>query len=260
VGSLFGSIGYTWRRGSHLLRTRQVDDPAGIAAPLDALIMQFESTGRSSAHDVNATVSGNIGPYVTVFGGYGWTRAFQDTDDYLSVPADSSNLAADWGLAPVPRHRLSLGSSIGLPDDFALYSFVTATSELPFNITSGYDTNHDSVFTDRPALADGGRPGVVVTPFGTFNPSPGPGEAVIPRNFGIGPTQVTVDVTATKTFMPYNGPIPTSPRTTISLSVTNLLNRTNYAPFNGVLTSPFFGTANRALYKRRIILSARYDF
>jgi hypothetical protein len=44
------------------------------------------------------------------------------------------------------------------------------------------------------------------------------------------------------------------------VSVTNLLNHTNYAPFNGVLTSPFFGTANRALPKRRITLSVRYDF
>ena len=44
------------------------------------------------------------------------------------------------------------------------------------------------------------------------------------------------------------------------LSISNLLNHTNYAPFNGVLTSPFFGTANRALNKRRLTLSARYDF
>jgi hypothetical protein len=260
IGSVFGSIGYTWRRGSHLLRTRKVDDSAGVAPPPGALILQFESTGRSSSHDINATVSGNVGPYVTVFGGYGWTRAFQDTDDLYTVPADSFNLAADWGLAPVPRNRVSFGGSISLPDDFALYSFVTATSELPFNITSGYDTNRDSIFTDRPAFADVGHPGVVVTPFGTFNPTPGPGEAVIPRNSGIGPTQLSVDLTAMKTFMPYNGPIPSSPRTTISLTVTNLLNRTNYAPFNGVLTSPFFGTANRSLYRRRFLLSARFDF
>ena len=44
------------------------------------------------------------------------------------------------------------------------------------------------------------------------------------------------------------------------VSISNLTNRTNYAPYNGVLTSPFFGTANRALSKRRITLSARYDF
>jgi hypothetical protein len=44
------------------------------------------------------------------------------------------------------------------------------------------------------------------------------------------------------------------------LGVSNLLNRTNYAGFNGVLTSPYFGTANRALNKRRVTVTLRYDF
>ena len=244
VGSLFGSIGYTWRRGENLLRTRN------IGLPGNGLLLQFESTGKSSAHEVNATVSGNIGSYVTVFGSYGWTRALQDTDDLYSVPADSSNLAAEWGVALVPIHRVSLGGAISLPDDFAVYPFLSFMSEMPFNITTGRDANHDSVFTDRPALADG-----------VFNLNPAPGDAIIPRNFGIGPTHFAFDVTAAKTFMAYhNGPIPSSQRATISLSATNLLNNTNYAPFNGVLTSPFFGTANRALNKRRITVSLKFDF
>ena len=61
-------------------------------------------------------------------------------------------------------------------------------------------------------------------------------------------------------FAAYNGPTPSSYRATLLLSVTNVLNHTNYAPFNGVLTSPFFGTANRALNKRRVNVSLRYDF
>ena len=100
----------------------------------------------------------------------------------------------------------------------------------------------------------------MATPFGVFNPNPRPGERVIPRNFGVGPTNLTFDVTATKTFVGYNGLTPSSRRTTLMLSISNLLNHTNYAPYNGVLTSPFFGTANRALNMRRLTLSARYDF
>src|SRR4029450_3816834 len=94
----------------------------GIMVP-NALILQFESTGRSSAHEVNATVSGNIGPYVTLFGSYGFARAMQDTDDLYSVPADSSNLAAEWGAALVPRHRVSFGGTIKLPGNSALSPF-----------------------------------------------------------------------------------------------------------------------------------------
>jgi hypothetical protein len=83
---------------------------------------------------------------------------------------------------------------------------------------------------------------------------------VIPRNYGIGPTYFTFDVTAAKTFFAYNGATPSSHRATVLVSITNLLNRNNYAPFNGVLTSPYFGTANRVLNNRRITLTLRYDF
>jgi hypothetical protein len=176
------------------------------------------------------------------------------------VPADSSNLAAEWGVALVPGHRVSIGGSINLPDDYAIYPYLTWTSEMPFNITSGNDTNFDSVFTDRPSPAEAGQPGSVATPFGVFNPNPLPGEALIARNFGVGPTYFSFDVTASKMFAAYNGPTPSSHRATLLVSVTNLLNHTNYASFNGVLTSPFFGTANRAHSKRRITLTLRYDF
>jgi len=261
VGSLFGSIGYTWRRGTDLLRTRNVGvlPEAGLTVP-NALNLQFESTGRSTAHEVNATVSGTLRPEVTLFGSYGFTHAMQDTDDLYSIPADSANLAAEWGRAPVPAHRVSVGGSISLPDDYGIHPFVTWMSPLPFNITSGYDTNLDSVFTDRPSFAQAGQTGAVATPFGVFNPNPRPGETVIPRNFGVGPTNFTVDVTATKTFVAYKGLTPTSHRTTIMLGVSNLLNHTNYAAFNGVLTAPYFGTANRALNKRRVTVTVRHDF
>jgi hypothetical protein len=76
----------------------------------------------------------------------------------------------------------------------------------------------------------------------------------------MGPANLTFDVTATKTFVGYNGLTPSSRRTTIMLSASNLLNHTNYAAFNGVLTAPYFGTANRALNKRRVTLTVRYDF
>jgi len=184
----------------------------------------------------------------------------QDTDDLYSVPADSANLAAEWGRAPVPVHRLSFGGSFSLPDDYAIHPFVYWTSALPFNITSGNDTNVDSIFTDRPSLAQPGQAGAVATPFGLFNPNPQPGEPVIPRNVGVGPTNFSFDVTVSKAFLSYKGLTPSSHRTTVLLSISNLLNHINYAPYNGVLTSPFFGTANRALNMRRLTLSARYDF
>ena len=256
VGSLFGSVGYTWRRGSDLLRTRNVGGvPGADLVVANARNLQFESTGRSTAHEVNATMSGTLGQ-LTLFGSYGFSRARQDTDDLYSTPADSANLAAEWARAPIPVHRVSFGGSVSLPRDYAIHPLVTWSSALPFNITSGNDTNLDSVFSDRPSFASG-QAGAIVTPFGIFNPNPQPGETVIPRNFGLGPTNFTIDATVTKTLAASKG---SSRRATLMLGVSNLLNRTNYAGFNGVLTSPYFGTANRALNKRRVTLTARYDF
>jgi len=46
----------------------------------------------------------------------------------------------------------------------------------------------------------------------------------------------------------------------MNISAQNLFNTTNLAGFNGVLTSPFFGTANRALSPRRIEVSLNFRF
>ena len=70
------------------------------------------------------------------------------------------------------RHRFFLSSSAGLPWGI-LSSLIVATSGRPFNITTGEDTNGDTLFSERPAFAkDLARPGVVVTPFGTFDVTP----------------------------------------------------------------------------------------
>jgi hypothetical protein len=47
---------------------------------------------------------------------------------------------------------------------------------------------------------------------------------------------------------------------TLGVDARNLLNRTNPAQFNGVLTSSVFGTANRALQARRIDVFLRFGF
>jgi hypothetical protein len=51
-----------------------------------------------------------------------------------------------------------------------------------------------------------------------------------------------------------------APYLIVSASAENITNRVNYADFNGVVTSPLFGTANRALTARRIELAARVGF
>jgi hypothetical protein len=82
-----------------------------------------------------------------------------------------------------------------------LNPLVIASSGRPFNITIGRDTNGDTLFTERPAFAtDLTKPGVIVTPFGAFDPNPAAGQALIPRNYGTGPSMFIVNLGISKTF------------------------------------------------------------
>ena len=49
---------------------------------------------------------------------------------------------------------------------------------------------------------------------------------------------------------------------TVGLNFTNLFNHPNLANYNGVLTSPFFGIANRTAFfgARRVEASLRFSF
>jgi hypothetical protein len=242
---VFGSVGYTWKRGMNLLLTTAAEPP----------ILLFESSGASNTHEIRGTINATVGAWLTLFGNYVWTNAQQNTDGPYTAPSDSHNLAAEWGPAPIPQHQLTVGGSLGLPGHVTASPFLRVASELPFNITTGTDNNGDTLFTDRPAFASPGSPNAVATPYGAFNLYPPPGTAVIPRNFGVGPSEFTLDLVVARSFeAAFDG------HASVFVTVNNLTNHVNYAPFNGVLTAPFFGTANRALNPRRITLSFRYEF
>jgi hypothetical protein len=214
-----------------------------------------------------------------------------------------------------------------LPWDVRVFTRMNAWSSRPFNIVTGRDNNRDSVFSDRPSFADPDDPGAIVTPFGTFNPDPRPGEEIIPRNFGEGPGFFTVSMGISKTIgfgaapnnfprmaagqsqgqqsqqnttqaqnqnqrgnrggdggrrggggggsragagsggggpqmmvqrgggggggMVMGGPFGGGARhkynLTFGIDVNNIFNRFNPGPYNGTLTSPFFGIANRGV-------------
>src|SRR5690606_19261010 len=134
--------------------------------------------------------------------------------------------------------------------------FAIASSGRPFNITTGRDDNRDTLFGDRPAFAEFDDPGAVVTPYGVFDPSPEPGEVRIPRNYGRDPMELRMDLHVQKAFR--IGPGAT--RTRLGADVVNLLNNANRRNTNGVLTSPSFGTARRALDARTIELFLGVSF
>jgi hypothetical protein len=91
-----------------------------------------------------------------------------------------------------------------------------------------------------------------------LDPNPGPGEALVSRNFGRGPGQMSVNLRVAKVFgfgaerraaKPGGGifAVPAERRYSVivSLGIRNLLNHTNLGPIIGNITSPLFVQANQ---------------
>src|SRR5436853_3514173 len=80
--------------------------------------------------------------------------AKRDTDGSGSFPAYSYDLSSEYGRSSLDvRHRFIFGGTVQMPYGFSLNPFVIVSSGNPFNITTGLDTNGDSLFTERPTYA-----------------------------------------------------------------------------------------------------------
>jgi hypothetical protein len=154
-----------------------------------------------------------------------------------------------------------------------LNMFMAASSGPPFNITIGRDLNGDTLFSERPAFATNlTDPDIVITPLGAFDPTPSPGQTIIPRNFGRGPGYVSFQFNLSKVIkfgraIEPKAPPPGAPRTTdaaaaakpgdaakppakppvqrpyalaFTISANNIFNRNNEGPPVGNMTSPYF--------------------
>jgi hypothetical protein len=167
-----------------------------------------------------------------------------------------------------------VGINYSGPWGLAFNSLIRASSPNRYNIITGLDTNGDGVFTERPAFADDPtQPGVIVTPFGAFDPSPAPGQALIPRNYGRGPGFFQVNLRVAKTFRfdsLFGSPDKAGKSgkadakrysLTFSAQAQNIFNNTNFGSFIGNLNSPLFGQANvTAGSARRLDLGMRFSF
>ena len=185
---LAGSVGYVWRQGRHLLRLRNINAPLTpradqVPQPGRGPVLQFESNGASTRHELQLSLRSNVGQSVSSYLTYTLGSTQTDTDGAYTTPASSYDLSTEWGPAlDDVRHQLVAGGTIRLPGGWSVIPFVTLTSAVPYNITTGFDNNGDTLFTDRPAFAREGDPNAILTPFGLLTPNPEPGDQLIPRN------------------------------------------------------------------------------
>jgi hypothetical protein len=197
----------------HVLRSRDINAPipgTNGVRPYGNVgdIFQYESSGRFDQNQLFIGFNNRFSRSITFFSSYVLSKSSNDTDGPGSFPANSYDLTGEYGRASFDiRHRFTFAGTLNLPWwQLSLNPFIIASSGRPFNITTGQDTNGDRVFTERPSFAPSGidctnpPANIVCTPFGNFNLRPAPGEALIPRNFGQGPSFFSVNMRISKTW------------------------------------------------------------
>ena len=230
-------------------------------------IYEYQSNGRSVGNNFNVNINGTINK-INFFGGYSFGKSRNTDSGTSGSPFDAYDFTDEFARSGFSSLSfMHFGGNYTIPLGISLNVFAVANSGPPFNITTGRDTNGDTLFSERPAFAtDLTKPGVVVTPYGAFDPNPSPGQTIIPRNYGRGPGFASVSLNIGKQFkfgraIEPKTPPPGAPRTTdanapqtpakpppvqrpyslyFNVSINNLFNRTNEAPPIGNMTSPYF--------------------
>jgi hypothetical protein len=261
---------YGYGRSRTALRGHDVNAPLPDGErpdPSSGTVTQVESTARSAMHMLHTGLNLNLPWHRTfLFFNYTLGHAMNESDGPFSLPADNLNLRAEWGPTPYDaRHRLSAMFNMNLWKGFKLATSVNRSSGLPYNITTGFDDNHDTVSNDRPEGV--GR-----------NSARGHGRWDVGArvNWGFGFGQRKDSGGGTPVIMirtiggPGGGDTPMGGfsgaaedkrwRVELYLAGTNLLNHVNPAGYSGVLTSPFFGQPTSVAPPRKLELGVRFGF
>ena len=286
------AVTYTNSHGLHELRSADINAPlpgtyvpgvGGGVFPLGVPgpVFLMESAGVYNQNQLITNVNARVNAGFSLFGFYVLNQAMSNTDGLGTFPANPYSAAGEYGPASTDvRHRVSLGGSINLRWSIRLSPYLVAQSGAPFDITAGSDPYGTTLFTARPGIAtDVSKPNLIQTQYGLLDPNPTADEKILPRNFGRGPGQISMNLRVGKTFgfggergggssaasaasaQPANpaqaatgrglggliGAQPSSQRYSliVSMSIRNLLNHTNPGPINGDITSPLFGQANQ---------------
>jgi len=256
---------YEYQRGVHMLHGINLNTPiAGVRPdPTVGNVTNIESSAYTSLHRLMV----GIGPAQFVNGffwnvNYLFMKSTNEADSPFSLPSNNFNLRADRGPSATDFHHLiSAFVSKRLKKGFAASAIVQATSALPYNITTGFDDNKDTVINDRPLgvkrnSARGAPRWEIGSRFSWAKdfgpeqqPTGGPQVRMVRIGGGDGAAPPSIGMGGTKKY-----------HLEFYAQTFNLLNHTNLGVFNGVQTSPYFGQATSAQGPRRIEIGTRFNF
>jgi hypothetical protein len=271
LSQTFGlNVSYSHTNGWDRFRGRNVNAPLNGVRPDPALgnITEVESTAKLRVDSINAGLNFNMPKRRTfLFANYAFNRQLSDADGAFSLPANSYDLAAEWGRASgVPRHIASAVMNTNLTKSVRLAVSTSARSGAPYNITTGRDDNGDTVFNDRPAGAarnsltshaffDIAARVTYAFGFGEKPPSTagGGGQMIMIRSGGGGAGDLLGGLSG-------GGADNKRVRIELFASASNLLNNVNPLGYSGVMTSPFFRQPTAAGPARKIDVGMKIGF
>jgi hypothetical protein len=257
---------YQYQRGVHLLHGRNLNAPVpgfGRPDPTVGNITNVESSAYSSNHRLMV----NVGPAKFVQGlfwsvNYLLMKNTNEADSPFSLPTNNFNLRADRGPSAADfRHLISGFVSKRMPLGFNISTIFQATSALPYNITTGFDNNGDTVINDRPfGVGRNSARGAARWEIGSrlswgldFGPealpAAGPQVRMVRVGGGDGAAPPSISAGPAKKY-----------RFELYAQAFNILNHANLGTFSGVQTSPFFGQATSAQSPRRFEIGTRVNF
>ena len=233
--SNYVKLEYTTIRGVKLYRMRNVNAPLPLTGirpdPNFVNIDQYESSATSRTHGLTATYQGRVRRRFNLISQYTLSKTVNDTGG--SLPANNYDLRGERGRADFDqRHRFNLVGIFDLPFNSTFSCILNLSSGAPFDITTGYDDNLDTVANDRP---------------------PGVG-----RNTGNGSGRANVDTRLAKRFQLEGN--KRKLKMEVGIDAFNVFNHVNLKNFVGTLSSPLFGRANASHAARQLQASLRFYF
>ena len=172
------SVAYAGSKGTHLIRSRDVNQPRPAPGPVQARrpdprygnILLIESGSSSSFHSLQASFSRQLSARLAVHGAYTFSKSIDDTSAFLSTkadknfPQDSLDFRSERGLSSFDvTHRFVSSQVWELPGrhwltrGFEVRGIVVAQSGQPFTPRLRFDNSNTgntggNFGSDRPNL------------------------------------------------------------------------------------------------------------
>lgn len=259
------TLSYFYTRGVRLLRGHNLNAPLpGLGRP-DATvgnIIQLESTARSASHLLAVALT-HYSKSLFVYFSYDLAKATDEADGPFSLPANNFDLRAERGpsLTDV-RHRLFSILDWSITRNLRLGTIFRFSSAAPYNITTGFDDNGDTISNDRPpgVSRNSARGASQWDASMRLSWSLGFGRSLNAGSAGTNVRKIYAGGGGDTFGGLASGEAARKYRLQFYVQAYNVFNHANLMNFVGVESSPFFGHATAARAGRRLETGLRFGF